>query len=132
MLFPRVSLFWFFVFQKYNTSYELKPVVFSSSCSYSVCIIMVMARLKNGIIGVKSLKPFPGYFSGAPRSSPGWKGFHGNKWNPSVCPSWAWGTYNVFSINKNGSGGNDVFVSIKLAEGEKGKRSSMLWMISQS
>lgn len=27
---------------------------------------MVMARLKNGIIGVKSLKPFPGYFSGAP------------------------------------------------------------------
>lgn len=66
MLFRRVSLFWFFVFQKYNTTYELKPVVFSSSCSYSVCIIMVMARLKNGIIGVKSLKPFPGYFSGAP------------------------------------------------------------------
>lgn len=54
--------------QKYNISHELKPVVFSSSCSYAVCItlIMVMAWLKNCIIKVQSLKPFSGYFSGAP------------------------------------------------------------------
>lgn len=39
-------------------------MVFFFSCFYFVCIIMVMVRLKNGIIGVKLLKFFLGYFSG--------------------------------------------------------------------